>query len=82
MSQEASAFQVAWHSTLQKIPAARGGLRASDPYILSEKTETQTQGTPVFLYEEIQSGHITGKKDLQKLGSSFFSTYKPLNWND
>lgn len=31
--------------------------------------ETQTPGTPVSLYEEIQSGHIMGEKDLEKLDS-------------
>lgn len=38
---------------------------ASDPWILAEKRETQTQGTPFFLYEEIQPGHII-KKNLSK----------------
>lgn len=44
--------------------------QASDPLILSEKRETQTQGTPFFLYEEIQSGHIVWK-NLSKLVSTF-----------
>lgn len=48
--------------------SSMGGLRASDPYILSEKTETQTQGTPVFLYEEIWSGHIIGEKKSTETG--------------
>lgn len=49
-----------------------GRLRASDPSILSEEGEAQTQGTPCFLYEEIQSGNIIGKKNLQKLDSLYF----------
>lgn len=45
------------------------GLRTSDPSILSESGEAQTQGTPFFLYEEIRSGNIIGKNNLQKLDS-------------
>lgn len=69
MSQEAIAFQVAWHLSLQKIPAAWGkaeSFRSIQPF---REKETQTRGTPVSLYEEIQSGHITGEKDLEKLDS-------------
>lgn len=62
MSQEASASQVAWHSTLQKIPAARGGLRASDSYILSEKTETQTQAHQFFFMRKFNLDTLPGKR--------------------
>lgn len=48
--------------------------KASDPSILSEKreTHTHTQATPVFLYEEIQSGHMVRKKSAKTCFYIFF----------
>lgn len=45
-----------------------------------EKRNTHTQATPVFLYEEIQSGHMVRKKSAKTCFYIFF-TYKSLDYS-
>lgn len=71
VSQGATVFQVAWQSALKKIPAVwwEGWELQIHPSFQREEKHRHKAQHFFFLYEEIRSGNIIGKNNLQKLDS-------------